>query len=382
MSGYRGGGGGWSGFNQYMRDKTLKLADQFDERYSRKSSMFEGMTFWSTGRLEGVDFDLRQIITENGGKYEQYGLRNVSHIVASNLALSNQNWKKLLGGNFAKRPFKIVTPPWITESLKAGKPLKESDFLPECLQAPGVLGNYLQPDDIVGNFPGKPSENASSEYKPHTECHDKDTRIYRIDLKDPTDAASVTDCFCLEALKITSPLRRKGYLTFLRHGGAFVNILDFGVSGVCLFDALRTCLEEQVLEGVSGISLCIFEAESSCSSLQILPAEKHRDESSTAIPIGILSKRLLESTEDSLEDNVSRVFKSSGIFLESILLDTCMKLVKSRKLDLAADFIHIINKFSSKAADSNVHQWQGRLLAKANLVFAFENSGAYLAEPR
>lgn len=118
-----------------MRDKTLKLAGQFDIRFAKKSDIFFGKTFWSTGRIEGIDFDIKQAITENGGTYEQYGLRNVSHIIASNVALSNQNWKKLIGGRFAQKSYCLVTPQWLDDSIKAGKALLESDYLPECLRA-------------------------------------------------------------------------------------------------------------------------------------------------------------------------------------------------------------------------------------------------------
>ena len=86
-SSYREGGGGWEDQGVYMRDKALKLREQLRREYGPNDGVFNGLTFWQTGRTDGVD--VKKLVTQHGGQFEQYGLRSVSHIIASNVATSN-----------------------------------------------------------------------------------------------------------------------------------------------------------------------------------------------------------------------------------------------------------------------------------------------------
>jgi hypothetical protein len=133
---FRGGGGGWDSHGKYMSDKSNKLREQYNQTYTVKSDLFQGLTFWQTGR--SFEIDVKKLVSEHGGIYEQYGLRKVTHIIAQTVATSNQQWRALLHGGLNKRTFKIAKPQWILDSIKEGRKLNETDYLPE-----GLEGNAL-----------------------------------------------------------------------------------------------------------------------------------------------------------------------------------------------------------------------------------------------
>lgn len=118
-SGY--GGGGWEGFGDYMADKRRKLDEQITGEFEKGSVswIFVGLSFYATGRSTLLsDIEIRKLITENGGTYDQYGYRSVHYVVADNLSLGNQNWKK-----YCERPdrksFKVVTTAWLVACAQA-----------------------------------------------------------------------------------------------------------------------------------------------------------------------------------------------------------------------------------------------------------------------
>lgn len=379
MSGYRGGGGGWTGFAQYMKDKTVKLSDQFDQRYSRKSVIFEGMTFWSTGRMEDVNFDLRKLITENGGVYEQYGLRCVSHIVASNVALSNQNWKKLLGGKFAKMPFKLVTPQWITHSIEAGKTLPESEFLPECLRMKDSIERYFEVDENAKNGKELSMSDVSEVESPYIESMKEiDSRVMRINYDHPSNSVTVTEELCCECLKLPLPLKRKGNLNIVSSGTVSVFNLNFNDSGTSLAEALFEELREKDWDGVTKVSLSLYEDTTQCGTLSIFPSRRETSPDSIHAVVTSLSGLLCNSDEDTVKANLLLIMKTSGIFAETILMDSFTKLVKSRKLDVAAGLAMHVQKIASNTKETAVIQWIERFSAKALLAFSIENNGASL----
>ena len=149
-SSFKGGGGGWRGYGDYMRDKTAKLRDQLAEQYGTSTSLesrstkqvFEGLTFWQTGRVDGVD--VKKLVTLNGGRFEQYGFRNVSHIVATNIATSNQQWKKLLDGGLNSRKYHIVTPQWVLDCVEQERRLPEKEYLPDCLKSSSSVSSLFK----------------------------------------------------------------------------------------------------------------------------------------------------------------------------------------------------------------------------------------------
>ena len=134
---FRGGGGGWDSHGRYMHDKTIKLRDQLQESFTVKSSLFEGLTFWQTGR--SFEIDVKRLVTEHGGSYEQYGMRRVTHVVAETIATSNQQWKALLNGGLNSRQFKIVRPQWIVDCITQATKLSEGPYLPDGLQRKNIF---------------------------------------------------------------------------------------------------------------------------------------------------------------------------------------------------------------------------------------------------
>ena len=306
MSGFRGGGGGWEGFGQYMRDKTKKLAGQFDDRYNKKSQVFEGKTFWSTGRLLDFEFDLKQLITENGGVYEQYGLRNVSHIIASNLALSNQNWKKLLGGKFTSKSYCVVKPQWIVDSLKAGKCLPEGEYLPDCIKIKGTITDFLndQPRDLVMHSDTRTESYADS-------SHPNSMNIIKLVIENPRDGLSLAEELCFELLSSNYQFAKRGYVTINVSGTINTLVLDLKQS--CVSDALISELSKQDWTGVDFAALCLFKCEVGDSPVDILPTQKEIHPSSIAARITNLTSALVGADEDTLEAVVVRVLYEAAI---------------------------------------------------------------------
>lgn len=140
---FRGGGGGWQDHGSYMRDKAEKLRARLRLEFSASvvGKLFQGLTFWQTGRTDGID--VKKLVTENGGQFEQYGLRSVSHIIATNVATSNQQWQKLLNGGVNNKSFHIVTPQWIVDSISQAKRLPEKLYIPEVLRNPSSLKDFF-----------------------------------------------------------------------------------------------------------------------------------------------------------------------------------------------------------------------------------------------
>lgn len=359
----------------------MKLSDQFEQRYSRKSVIFEGMTFWSTGRMEDVNFDLRKLIIENGGIYEQYGLRSVSHIIASNVALSNQNWKKLLGGKFAKMPFKLVIPQWITHSIEAGKALPESDFLPECLRMKDSIERYFEVDEKATNGRELSMSVVLSDVEsPYIESmKESDNRVMRINYDHPSNSVSVTEELCCECLQLSLTFKRKGHINIVASGTVSVFNLNFDDSGTSLAEALFEELRDKDWDGVTKVSLSLYEDTTQCGTLSIFPSRRETSPDSIYTIVTSLSGMLYHSNEDTLKENLLLIMKTSGIFAETILMDSYTKLLKSRKLDVAAGLALHVQKIASNTKEIAVLQWTERFSAKALLAFSHENNGANLS---
>eukprot|EP00930_Biecheleria_cincta_P037728 TRINITY_DN25924_c0_g1_i1.p1 TRINITY_DN25924_c0_g1~~TRINITY_DN25924_c0_g1_i1.p1 ORF type:complete len:707 (-),score=97.49 TRINITY_DN25924_c0_g1_i1:185-2305(-) len=145
------GGGGYASHGEYMVEKNRKLKEQFAAAAqcslapsipseASKTSIFKGCSFWMTGRTCIPDQELKRLIVEHGGLYEQYGFTRVSHVIADNLAAGNQTWGEL------KRRLKrcnVVTSSWITDSVREGKRIPESRYMPKCLQASSSMLSFM-----------------------------------------------------------------------------------------------------------------------------------------------------------------------------------------------------------------------------------------------
>eukprot|EP00929_Paragymnodinium_shiwhaense_P057339 TRINITY_DN2869_c2_g1_i1.p1 TRINITY_DN2869_c2_g1~~TRINITY_DN2869_c2_g1_i1.p1 ORF type:complete len:932 (-),score=278.22 TRINITY_DN2869_c2_g1_i1:173-2896(-) len=163
------GGGGYANFGHYMQEKQRKLKDQFaavaEQRSSdaasrgeeAKPAIFKGLTFWMTGRTCIADSELKRLIFEHGGTYEQYGFTRVSHIIADNLASGNQSWREL-----RKRTKRgnVVTSSWVMDCVKEGKRLPEHRYMPKVLEAASTMLNFVAqkgPSTTASSYEGEVS---------------------------------------------------------------------------------------------------------------------------------------------------------------------------------------------------------------------------------
>ncbi|CAE7249401.1 Rev1 [Symbiodinium sp. CCMP2592] len=144
QSGFFGGGG-----YDYMVEKNRKLKEQFAAAAATsgetgKASIFRGLSFWMTGRTCLPDQELKRIIVEHGGVYEQYGFTHVTHIIADNLASGNQTWAEL---KKRSKRVNVVTSSWVTACVQEGRRLPEMRFMPKCLSSGSSMLSFLdQPD--------------------------------------------------------------------------------------------------------------------------------------------------------------------------------------------------------------------------------------------
>lgn len=360
-----------------MRDKTAKLAGQYESRYDRVSGIFSGKTFWSTGRLEGVDADIKQIITENGGDYEQYGFRNVSHIIASNVALSNQNWKKLLGGKFTSKSYKMVTPQWIFDSVEAGKPLPESDYLPECIRMKGTLEAFLSDNDRQPSS----SSNLKESTAPFTthESFARRSRFLKVSIQNPTGGIAIAEEICFEFLNALTPLARRGFITTVHPGGVSVHSLNFSELSTALSDALIrefTTFDWPTIATVS-VSLCMNEPGQ--HELDIFPTSSDEvNPSSVRGTMAELTQSLVNSDEDSVHLALTRSLHEVGACMNAIFLDAFQILVASRRLDSARNMLKSLRQICYNTDDMDLMRWVDRITETALASFSHSNGGAVL----
>ena len=140
------GGGGYASFGDYMVEKNRKLKEQFaaaaqaGSEGASKTAIFHGLSFWMTGRTCLPDQELKRIIVEHGGVYEQYGFTHVTHVIADNLASGNQTWAQL------KRRTKrvnVVTSNWIMDCVKEGRRIPEIRYMPACLSSASSMLSFM-----------------------------------------------------------------------------------------------------------------------------------------------------------------------------------------------------------------------------------------------
>ena len=377
MAEFRGGGGGWVGFGHYMRDKTSKLAGQFAERYSIESTIFIGKTFWSTGRLDGFDLDIKELITAHGGTYEQYGLRNVSHIVASNLALSNQNWKKLLGGKFASKPYSVVTPQWVVDSIRANKCLPEADYLPSCISQHGSLISFLrEPCNSIPNV--KSSDSLDVQTSRSTDAVQSIGRIFRIEVSDPNDSVSVVEEFCGELVDSPYEFSGRVYVTIACGNAVSINCLDLSEFSAPLSESLLAELSGINWDEVSRIAVTLHTSESRAVAMDILPTDSCIHPTSITGRILSLSQELSGIADDTMKKKICQVLHEAGPCAHNILLDVFTSLVRDRRLDQAENLVRSLFKIRNETLENRASDWLGMIHSSMQRIFGFYNDGAIL----
>jgi DNA repair protein REV1 len=114
----------FGGFGDYMRRKKIKLQNLDSELRSSSTGnlpIFRGVVAHVNGYTQPSLNDLHHLIVSHGGGFLQYldGKTAVTHVIASGLTPK----KKV---EFAR--YRIVTPAWVVESVKAGKLLPWDRF--------------------------------------------------------------------------------------------------------------------------------------------------------------------------------------------------------------------------------------------------------------
>ena len=98
-----------------------------------KSTIFKGVSVYIDGHTQVPYQTLRQLICDHGGHFDPYFYgTGTTHFVAENV--SHARMRRLLECSIRLNPRKeikdmyIVTPEWITESVKEGRRLGENGF--------------------------------------------------------------------------------------------------------------------------------------------------------------------------------------------------------------------------------------------------------------
>ncbi len=106
-------------FGVYMNNKIEKLHYQ-NQFMTQKSQLFNKMTFHINGDTTPPAEDLKTMILENGGQYEQYRLNIVDYFIANELSESKkQMWKDK----------KVIYPNYIVDCIKEEKLVEYQRYL-------------------------------------------------------------------------------------------------------------------------------------------------------------------------------------------------------------------------------------------------------------
>lgn len=366
-----------------MRDKTRKLAEQYGDRFATDArNLFRGKTFWATGRMEGIDVDLKEIITKNGGVYEQYGFRSVSHVIASNVALSNQNWKKLLGGRRSYKSYYLVTPQWILDSVEAGKCLRESDYLPECIRDSGTLDQFFNgTPSLVGAQEYKCAAGSNSGVLPSLIARPNESykRIIRADAYHPSDVSSVVDEFCYEFLNCKKSLMRRAFISIYQADSIIVFGLSVELLRLSLADALVAELQGRDLIGVEKISLSVYEGVEVGRELRIVPLDTDPPPSVFNNHILDLFHHLRDADEDSMPPGLDKVLIQGSTAVNAIIIDVLNHHISARRADLARDLLlrlgHLVSRLGR---NRELQEWYDEIYKSAQDIFKWHNEGMRL----
>ncbi|ORY56432.1 hypothetical protein BCR35DRAFT_309834 [Leucosporidium creatinivorum] len=113
---------------KYLRNKRKKLAHQrqdlLEQDGVQRPQLFKGDSIYINGYTEGITQpELANLIVLHGGEYVPYldALGLVTHIIASTLTPSKRK-------ELQDKKYKVATPSWITDSVKAGRRLDWRDY--------------------------------------------------------------------------------------------------------------------------------------------------------------------------------------------------------------------------------------------------------------
>ncbi|OXG31607.1 hypothetical protein J008_01278 [Cryptococcus neoformans] len=122
----------------YAQVRTDQLQKQAREK---KTGVFKGCLFYFNGSTgpKASNIQLRNLISENGGRFTTIQTSACTHVIANN-GLSGGKTQKHLdmqGGRGSARQVKVVKIEWILDSVKEGVKLSEAGY--------GVVENPTQP---------------------------------------------------------------------------------------------------------------------------------------------------------------------------------------------------------------------------------------------
>ena len=106
-------------FGEYMNEKIRKLDDQLHS-VKQQSHILAGVSVYVTGNTNPPYIELRELVTQNGGRFQQYFSRSVvTHVIAANLSVSRAR---------DLHNDKVVKPEWIVDSLAHGSLLPWKNY--------------------------------------------------------------------------------------------------------------------------------------------------------------------------------------------------------------------------------------------------------------
>ncbi|XP_068226891.1 DNA repair protein Rev1-like isoform X1 [Palaemon carinicauda] len=155
-------GYGPTGFEEqggYMAAKKAKLSDQFQRAAQigngeERRGIFRGVAIFVNGYTEPTAEELKRIMISNGGTFHHYYSRSkTTHIIASNLP--DTKVKNL-------RSDRIVSPKWISDSLKAGHLLDYTNYIlytNQSTKQPKLLFKRVSSTDSVIHYGNGESSN-------------------------------------------------------------------------------------------------------------------------------------------------------------------------------------------------------------------------------
>ncbi|XP_067140610.1 DNA repair protein REV1 isoform X2 [Centruroides vittatus] len=177
---------GFEDWGGYMNAKKRKLDDQFNEQkpfelcYDEGSKLFQNIEIYVNGytskaRSLNIDYfisnvktiiifiiiepssaELKRLMMLHGGRYNHYySQKTTTHIIAINLPVSKI--RQLKGE-------KVVRPEWITDSIKAGKLLPESNYYLYNLSRNQKTLNFVNNNEINSDYKSTHSEIKDDDY--------------------------------------------------------------------------------------------------------------------------------------------------------------------------------------------------------------------------
>lgn len=111
----------------YMQHKISKL--QTSSEFRKESTIFQGCFIFVNGYTDPPRNEIQRLVCINGGRFDSYQTSRTTHFICD--IFPNAKLKEL------RKPKRVhiyyITVLWLVQSIKAGRRLPESDYLPQGL---------------------------------------------------------------------------------------------------------------------------------------------------------------------------------------------------------------------------------------------------------